>query len=113
MSDEYSLSNLNDILEKLITLRKKSLSLYFKLKTDNFSDKELLAKYFKLNNEIKNINQFLLQEACLKEYHIKEYLKGIKHIRRIEGSYNYVRQSTHSGGGIAGKSININDYEFF
>ena len=60
MSEEYNLSNLNDILEKLITLRKKSLSLYFKLKTDNFSDKELLEKYFKLNNEIKN-NRYLIR----------------------------------------------------
>ena len=77
-SVELQLKNINEILERLISLRKENLSLYCKLKKDNFSNRELLKNYFDQEKEIKEINQFILSEACLKEYHIKEYLKGIK-----------------------------------
>ena len=41
-SVELQLKNINEILERLISLRKKNLSLYCKLKKDHFPDKELL-----------------------------------------------------------------------
>ena len=91
MSIELKLENINEVLENLIALRKENLSLYHKLKKDHFSNKELLQNYFVKSNEIKDINQFLLSEACKKEYHIKEYLKGSKYYPRIEGSHNYLR----------------------
>ena len=98
-SVELQLKNINEILERLISLRKENLSLYYKLKKDNFTNKELLKNYFAQKDEIKNINQFLLTDGCLKEYHIKEYLKGSKYYPRIEGSYNFVsNKKTFSGG---------------
>jgi hypothetical protein len=78
---------INDLLNNLNKLKKESVILYYNIKTNK--DKKLIIKYLEINKQIKNIEQFLIENVLNKSYYTYQIKKGIKTINKISSSYDF------------------------
>jgi hypothetical protein len=78
---------LEDILKTLNKLQKESIKAYHTIISNSPPDPELKREYFRVSENIKKINTFLLTEVLNKEYHIYDIKKGSKKFKLISGKY--------------------------